>query len=133
MKLVQLLPLLVFLLALVSCNVEKTEDKPVKMATIDHVVFLWVDDTLSAEIMDSIKLHSSRLDTIPGIISLSQGEAIPSERPIVDDSFDLGLIFTFANKEDMDNYVSHKGHVNFVKKWVKPYSTKLTVYDIKRD
>lgn len=133
MKSLQLLLAFVFLFALVSCKVEKSESASTKTATIDHVVFLWVDDTLSSEIMDSIKLHSSRLDTIPGIISLSQGEAIASERPIVDDSFDLGLIFTFANKEDMDNYVSHKGHVDFVKKWVKPYSKKLTVYDIKRD
>lgn len=101
-------------------------------ATIDHVVFLWLSDSSNPTLLDSIKHHSEKLDTIPGIISLSMGEAIASTRPIVDDSFDLGLIFTFASEEEMQNYIQHEGHTDFITKWIKPHSKKVMVYDIKR-
>lgn len=121
-------------ITLLSCKCKNSQapQKETPQASIDHIVFLWLQDSTDTALLDSIKLNSQRLDTIPGIISLTMGDAIESERPIVDDSFDLGLIFTFANTREMNEYISHPGHVDFVKKWVKPNSKKLLIYDIKR-
>lgn len=126
--------LLLFLLLLSSCNCNKSQCKDQshrKDGTIDHIVFLWLQDSGNSALLDSIKVHSRNLDTIPGILSLSMGDAVPSERPVVDDSFNLGLIFSFKNEEDMKNYVTHKGHKDFIEQWIKPNSKKLLIYDIK--
>lgn len=115
-------------LLLIGCSKapEKSE------ATVDHVVFLWLPDS-SKTVLDSIKAHSAKLDTIPGIVTLTMGTAIKSDRPIVDDSYDLGLIFTFANEKQMEQYVSHEGHTSFLRTWIKPHAERVLIYDIKRE
>ncbi len=122
------LTILLIILNLTGCK----ETKVTQSTVIDHVVFLWLQDSTDIAILDSIKLHSQNLDTIPGIISLSMGEALASDRPIVDDSFSLGLIFQFRSADEMKTYTAHPDHVEFIKRWVKPHSKKILIYDMKR-
>jgi hypothetical protein len=69
---------------------------------------------------------------ISQIQHLSVGPAVPSERPIVDDSFDVGLVMRFNSKADMDAYEKHPVHVNAVKEvqTLMPLAKRLLVYDI---
>lgn len=122
--------LLAVVLSLTLCCKGTDETKE---ARIDHVVFFWMAEDSDSTLLDSIKHHSAMLDTIPGIISLSYGDPIMSDRPIVDDSFDLGLIFTFSTEKEMNSYLTHEGHTSFLKKWIKPHGKRVLVYDIKRN
>lgn len=122
---------LILALGILGCK-QKTSNTVKPVSTVEHVVLFWAQDSISADILDSIKENSAQLDTIPGIITLSMGEAIPSERPIVDASFTLGLIFSFPDKATMDAYLIHPGHKDFVAKWIKPNVKKLVVYDIQK-
>ncbi len=54
-----------------------------------------------------------------------------SDRSIVDDSFDVGIIVTLPNQQAMDLYLKHPVHTNAVEYVLKPLLKKITVYDMR--
>ena len=70
---------------------------------------------------------------IAEIQSLSVGQVLPSEREIVDDSFDVGLVLRFADKAAMDRYEKSAVHQKAVKEVLMPLSKKVVVYDFVRE
>jgi hypothetical protein len=67
---------------------------------------------------------------IPGILSMSIGDALPSPREVVDDSFDLALVMRFRDKASLDAYEKHPVHVKAVKEVLAPNASRLKVYDV---
>ena len=61
--------------------------------------------------------------------SVSVGHSIPSTRPIVDSSFDIGILVTFANSRDMQSYLIHPTHKAATETILKPLVSKIVVYD----
>ena len=66
---------------------------------------------------------------ISGVQEMRVGEKILSERPIVDDSFDVGVYMVFNDKEALERYLVHPIHVDAVKSVLRPLSSKILVYD----
>src|SRR5438477_10272343 len=79
---------LVCLLA-VSCR------SPQPAAPVTHVVICWLkspgDETGRQRIIDATETPRK----IPGVLAVTAGTAVPSTRPIVDSSFDVGIVITF--------------------------------------
>ncbi len=73
---------------------------------------------------------SKQLKVIEQIDSLSVGQALPSERAIVDDSFDIGLVLNFKSELDLQQYLTHPFHVEKVKQTLSPSCKRILVYDI---
>ncbi|MDH5646685.1 MAG: Dabb family protein [Candidatus Heimdallarchaeota archaeon] len=97
---------------------------------VQHVVIVWFKPDTSEETIKTIIEETRRLKQIPGILGLSVGHSVPSQRKIVDNSFDIGIVMRFPDKITMDRYINHPQHVDFVKTWVKPHIRKIIVYDI---
>jgi hypothetical protein len=97
--------------------------------SVNHVVLVWLKADTAPEVRESIIEGSRQLKAIPGIRDLRVGKAIPSERPIVDDSFSFGILMRFDSVADMNAYLADPKHVQFVDTQVKPYLEKLLVYD----
>jgi hypothetical protein len=119
-----ILTLLVAVL-LSACNTA-----PPRPATINHVVLAWFKDTVSAAEIAEIRARSLELRGIPGLETIQAGSAVPSERPIVDDSFDLGLVMGFESVQAMQVYLTHPSHLAFVERYLKGKVERLLVYDI---
>ena len=100
---------------------------------VEHIVFLWLKEGSSAADLQTILNESKALNSIPGITSLRVGTALKSERPIVDDSFHVGIVMTFQSPTDMKNYLIHPEHQRRVKETFKPLAAKILVYDIVLD
>ncbi len=115
---------LLLLLALLTTLVTAQESK------LTHIVLCWMDSTVSEESVDSLIIETKKLDEIPGVETLTVGRPVPSERPIVDDSFSFGITMTFASEETMNAYLSDERHTSFVGTHIKPRLAKLIVYDI---
>lgn len=102
-----------------------------KPGQVEHVVLVWLKEAGSeakrGELIDTAKGFQSQ---IPGIVSVSAGTAVPSSRPVVDDSFDIGLVMRFENKAALDAYEKHPVHVKAVKEVLAPAAKKLLVYDV---
>ena len=118
---------LVLLLALIlpACSAAlKSPDH-----TLEHVVVVWLKDPGNATHRQTIIDESEALRTIPGVLSLKSGTVIPSERAIVDSSFDVALIVSFADAAAMQAYLVHPLHVQLVNETLKPLVAKIRVYD----
>jgi len=97
---------------------------------VSHVVLVWFKDTVSTTDIADIHARSLELHSIPGLTSIQAGAAVPSERPIVDDSFDLGLVMRFKTVEAMQAYLTHPQHKALVRQHIRGKVKRLQVYDI---
>lgn len=93
-----------------------------------HIVIFWTKPEVpGAE--DAVLEGASRLAEIPEVQSLHAGRMVPSEREVVDQSYQVALNLTFATKEDEAAYQVHPIHVEFVEKVFKPNCLKAKIYD----
>lgn len=97
---------------------------------VNHVVVVWLKPEFrdEAEIDRLIKGHDM-LRTIPGLVSLHVGRVIPSDRPIVDSSYDIASVFQFESAEAMRAYLSHPTHVEFLATYTAGKVARILVYD----
>ena len=98
---------------------------------VEHVVVVWLKDPGNPVARSRIIDASKALRTIPGVVSLKAGTMIPSERPIVDSSFDVALIITFTDKEAMEAYLIHPDHLQLLEETLKPLVERIRVYDFR--
>jgi hypothetical protein len=98
---------------------------------VEHIVLVWLKRPGNAADRATLIATARKFQAeIKQIQHLSVGTAVASERPIVDDSFDVGLIMRFASKADMDAYEKHPVHQKAVKETLLPIAKKVQVYDI---
>lgn len=118
-----------FLLA--SCTTCPFGRKTTARGKVEHIVLVWLkrpgNTADRAALIATAREFQAR---IPQIQHLSAGIAVASDRPIVDDSFDVGFVMRFASKADMDAYEKHPVHVNAVKQTLQPLAKKVLVYDV---
>ncbi len=98
-------------------------------SSLTHIVICWLDKSVKDNELNIIINEAKKLTSIPLILDFSIGRAIESERSIVDDSFTFAVLMKFKNKEDMNKYLNHKIHVDFVNEVLKPKVSKIVVYD----
>ena len=98
---------------------------------VEHVVLVWLKRPGNAADRATLIATAKKFQAeIKQIQHLSVGPAVPSERPIVDDSFDVAFVMRFASKADLDVYEKHPVHVNAVKQTLLPMAKKVLVYDV---
>jgi len=54
---------------------------------------------------------------------------VPSSRPVVDQSYQVGLNIVFDSKKSQEDYQAHPSHLEFVEKMFKANCRKVVVYD----
>ena len=98
---------------------------------VKHIVFVWLKDPGNVSDRQKIIEVSRSFVQIPGVVDVSAGEVIISERKIVDDSFDVGITLSFVTEADMNAYLLHPKHKDAVKNVLMPLVKKIVVYDYK--
>jgi hypothetical protein len=115
---------------LTSCAQFSTQSGA-RRGNVEHVVLVWLNEHGNAAVKEKMITAARAFPKeIPGILSMSIGDALPSERDVVDDSFDLALVVRFKDKASLDAYEKHPVHVKAVKEVLAPNASKLKVYDI---
>lgn len=116
-------------LALVSCaSIAPTS----KSGSVDHVVLIWLKRPDNAADRQALRQAAEDLKAISQVKSISHGTALASERPIVDDSFDVGFVMRFDSPADLHAYETHPLHIAKVNSVLKPLTKKIVVYDVVR-
>ncbi len=113
------------ILILFAIAVLFAQEKPVT-----HVVLCWMDSTTTPNLIDSLVEESRMLGSLPGIMSFHVGKPVPSDRPIVDDSFRFGLTMKFDNVDSMNRYLVAPRHSRFIAERIQPHLLKIVVYDM---
>ncbi len=70
------------------------------------------------------------LKEIKGNYTVHCGMPVSSPRPVVDDTFTVGLSVTCENQEALSAYLIDPIHVKFAEDYLKKYDVKITVYDV---
>lgn len=117
---------------LLLCSCQTPFCKP--QQGVEHVVLFWLKkpgDALGrAKVIAACKEFKAQ---IPQLKSLRIGQVLASERPVVDDSFDVAMVMTFASEADMKIYEKHPVHEKAVKELLRPLMSKIVVYDFKSE
>lgn len=121
---ISMIMLCVMLTACVSAATTKTQERK-----IVHIVLVWLKEPGNQEHIQQVVDVSNQLNEIPDIQELRVGASIPSERKIVDDSFDVGVYMIFENQASLARYLVHPDHKNIVKTVLTPLASKVLVYD----
>ncbi|HET6246316.1 MAG TPA: Dabb family protein [Tepidisphaeraceae bacterium] len=124
-------PLALLLLALAGCQSQPRHIGPSAMPTggVTHIVIMWLNDPSDLDARDEIIATGKKLETIPGVVSVSAGRMLPSGRPVVDTSYDVAFAMTFNNVDDMKAYLENPLHKQLKTEVLDRYVKKYLVYD----
>ena len=79
----------------------------------------------------SLLLEGARkLERIEVVKSFHCGVPLPSDRPVVDDFFDVAIVVGLDSAADLPVYAKHPIHLDFLENCVKTSGAKTTVFDI---
>lgn len=118
--------LLLLPLALTSCQTSGITQP----GAVEHVVLAW--QKKPGDLADRARLIQAGKELkagIPELQSLAVGSVLMSERPIVDDSFDVAFVMRFKSQADLATYEKHPVHVKKVTEVLKPLTSKVVVHD----
>lgn len=94
-----------------------------------HIVIFWTDPARAGAVEELIEGAHAYLRGIPGLLHFHVGRMVSSERPVVDQSYQVALNTVFADKAAHDEYQVHPRHKEFVEKVFKRVCTRVVVYD----
>ena len=115
-----------FLISTVGCV---SNDQPECEQALTHVVLCWLKEPGNAEHRSQIIEVSKTFTKIPGVLEVRVGKVIESDRAIVDDSFDVGILVTVSDVERLQEYLDHPIHQKAKQDVLLPLVEKVLVYD----
>ena len=93
-----------------------------------HLVFFYLRKDLTSAERAQFETKLRGLDKIKSISSCYIGRPTPSDRPIVDTSYDYAEMFIFKSKAEHDAYQVDPIHVDFVQS-CKAFWSSVKIYD----
>ena len=100
-----------------------------KYCMFSHVVIFWTKPEQPKAADELIAGALRYLKGIPGVIQFHVGRMARSERPVVDQTYQVALNIVFADKKTQDEYQVHPQHLEFVETVFKPNCLKVVIYD----
>ena len=96
-----------------------------------HVVLCWLKEPGDEMHRKQIIEMTKTFQKIPGVIEAQAGEVVLSDRDIVDDSYDVGILIVTKNENELQKYLDHPIHQKAKKDVLVPLADKILVYDFK--
>ena len=94
-----------------------------------HVVLCWLKEPKNEVHRQKIIEVTKSFRDIPVVLNAQAGQVIMSDREIVDDSFDVGILIVTKNQEDLQKYLDHPIHQQAKKEVLLPLVERILVYD----
>ncbi len=94
-----------------------------------HIVIFWANPDKPNAADELLAGALKYLKPIPGTLHFHVGKMVRSHRPVVDQTYQVGLNISFPDKQAQDAYQVHPLHLEFVEKVLKPNGSKVVVYD----
>ena len=98
---------------------------------LQHVVLVWLKEPGNVEHRNKVIEASQSFRDIPGVIRVQVGKAIPSDRDIVDDSFDVGILVGVPDERRLQHYLDPPIHQKAKNDVLLPLVEKILVYDFR--
>ncbi|NOQ65298.1 MAG: Dabb family protein [Methyloprofundus sp.] len=98
-------------------------------ARVSHVVVAWLKEPGNIQLREQFIQASRALESVPGVLSRHVSAVIPSDRPKVDDTFDVAVTVTFKNTAALKSYMRSQQHKKMLKDQLKPLVNRIVVYN----
>lgn len=98
---------------------------------VTHVVFFWLKTPGDQAAAEKLIAASDELGKLPGVVSVAAGRPLPSTRPVVDSSYDVGYMIRFTDEQALHAYESNPKHLKLVNELIVPLTAKRQVYDFR--
>jgi len=121
--------LFIITLAVLACNGLVMAGERASAGNVYHVVVFWLKDPGNAEHREALINTTHSFSAIPGIIAVSAGTPLASDRAVVDDSFDVAITITLKDETALQTYQEHPIHVKAKEEKLKKLVKKFIVYD----
>jgi hypothetical protein len=115
-----------FLILTVGCVSNHQSERE---QALSHVVLCWLKEPGNTEHRNQIIKVSKTFTKIPGVLDVRVGKVIESNRSIVDDSFDVGILVVVLDAKRLQEYLNHPIHQNAKRDVLLPLVEKVLVYD----
>lgn len=102
-------------------------------ARIVHVVLVWLKEPGNADHTSRVIAATRGFSTIPGVEEIRVGAPVPSRRPAVDDSFDVGLYMIFSSQKALEDYLANPEHQAAQRTVLRPLVERVVIYDFRDD
>jgi hypothetical protein len=96
---------------------------------VNHTVIFWLKDPQNARDRAAIVEASKSLGSLPGVVRVEVGHAMPVQRPNVEQVFDLCAVFTFRERAALHEYLADPRHKQVVNDVLRPLVKHYIVYD----
>ena len=96
---------------------------------LTHVVLCWLKNEGNFEERNKIIEMTESFIKIPSVLDARAGGPIMSDRSIVDDSFDVGIVVEVADEKGLSEYLEHPIHQKAKKEILIPLVKRVMVYD----
>ncbi|MCH7958921.1 MAG: Dabb family protein [Candidatus Hydrogenedentes bacterium] len=95
-----------------------------------HSVYFWLKDELSPGEVEEFRAGLEKLKEIDLARDVQVGTpSATAPRPVLDSSYDIGLVVLLEDVAAHDAYQAHPIHQEFLEKFAS-YWKKVTVYDV---
>ena len=127
-------PLMVLAVALGSASCQNAEQQRKRQlekgsATVTHVVICTLKEPWSEGARRQVIEAAYGLRSIPGVVDVTAGERIPSDRPVNNTRFHVGIVMTFVDRQALNDYIDHPEHQRAVREILEPYGRYFEVFD----
>ncbi|MDX2055133.1 MAG: Dabb family protein [Polyangiaceae bacterium] len=96
---------------------------------LSHVVIFWTKPGVPDAAEKLLAGMREYLAPIPGVTVFHAGKMVPSERAVVDQSYQIGLYVQVEDKAAEVRYQQHPLHLAFIEKCLKDNYERVVVYD----
>ena len=114
------------LILLVGCGKTDTQ-----AGTVHHVVICWLKEPGNAQARQRLIDASRGFADLPGLLRVSAGECLPSQRPGVDSTFDVAIVFTFSDQDALASYLASPRHKQATAEVLQPLTQRVLIYDLR--
>lgn len=119
----------ILLSAWLLSTVSWAEVVPPATGRVHHVVIVWLKDHGSSTARQQYIEATKTLSKLPMVLRYQIGTVLPSQKEVVDSSYDVAIVATFENAQALDEYEKHADHDKVIYERLKPLVDKVIVYD----
>lgn len=97
---------------------------------LSHNVYFWLKpDAPEGALEELLRRSREELPRIAGVLAFVAGTPVPTDRPVVDSSYDVALSMQFSSRAALEAYQSDPAHQKFVAECIRPHVARILVYD----
>ena len=96
---------------------------------LNHIIIFWLKDDLTENQLREFRTGLEALKEIEHVNALYVGTpAKTAKRPVIDNSYDIGVTILFDSVEEHDKFQGNQLHTNFREKFSSFWS-RIVIYD----